>query len=397
MPVRFENVFYVYQAHSPFASSALNDINVSLNSHDFLALVGHTGSGKSTFAQQINALLKPTEGKVLVGELIPFEIQNKLSSLAEGVYAYNGLFEGYDLYEGYVDHQLSFVALIKDELILICESKKFALVAYQDENNFCPVMKKVKSIKQELLPQDVKEAYFATKEPLTNKYSSFKKEDVKNVFCVENKKKIKGLKSLKSYCGMVFQFPEYQLFEESVLLDVAFGPRNFGFSKQEAEEKAKEALKKVGIGEELFSRSPFELSGGQKRRVAIAGIIALNPKILILDEPTAGLDPIGTREMMKLFKSLYDQGTDIIMITHDMDLVLKYATRVLVLNHGNLISDSSPLELFAKSDLEKEYNLKEPEVLTFAKRLIKRGIKLNLLKIKDIDSLISELKEVQHG
>ena len=164
MPVRFENVFYVYQAHSPFASSALNDINVSLNSHDFLALVGHTGSGKSTFAQQINALLKPTDGKVFVGELIPFEIQKKLSSLAEGVYAYNGLFEGYDLYEGYVDHQLSFVALIKDELILICESKKFALVAYQDENNFCPVMKKVKSIKQELLPQDVKEAYLATKE-----------------------------------------------------------------------------------------------------------------------------------------------------------------------------------------------------------------------------------------
>ena len=118
MPVRFENVFYVYQAHSPFASSALNDINVSLNSHDFLALVGHTGSGKSTFAQQINALLKPTEGKVFVGELIPFEIQKKLSSLTEGVYAYAGIFEGYDLYEGYVDHQLSFAALIKDVKII---------------------------------------------------------------------------------------------------------------------------------------------------------------------------------------------------------------------------------------------------------------------------------------
>lgn len=214
---------------------------------------------------------------------------------------------------------------------------------------------------------------------------------------IAGEKKVKGLKNLKKHAAMVFQFPEYQLFEETVLKDVSFGPKNFGLSEEEATQKAKEALALVGIDEEYYEKSPFELSGGQKRRVAIAGIIALEPSILILDEATCGLDPLGEKNMMKLFKEIYDKGITIIMISHNMDIVLKYASRSVVLNKGKIIYNGTPQELFIKDNLFENYNLHEPKVIEYAKELKNRGVDLNIANIKDIESLAKEIKRAKNG
>ena len=274
MSIKFENVFFTYQENTPFCTHALNNINLEINDNEFVGLIGHTGSGKSTLVQHINALLRPSKGVIKVGD---YEI-------------------------------------------------------------------------------------------------------------IAKAKKIKNLKNLKKYAGLVFQFPEYQLFEDTVLKDVSYGPKNFGDKEEEAILKAKKALKLVGISEDLFEKSPFELSGGQKRRVAIAGIIALEPKILVLDEPTAGLDPKGAKDMMELFNVIHNNGTTIVMVTHNMDNVLKYCSRAIVMSKGEIISDSTPLELFSYDNLNEKYNIDQPIVLKYAKELIKGGLKLDLNKIIVIDN-----------
>ena len=281
MSIKFENTSFVYQAGSPFSCVAVKDINLEIYDNEFVSIIGHTGSGKSTLAQLINSLLRPTEGKIIVGD-----------------------------------------------------------------------------------------------------------------FVVDSKEKqTKGLKNLKKYAGMVFQFPEYQLFEETVIKDVAFGPKNFGDDEETSLAKAKQALKLVGIDETLYEKSPFELSGGQKRRVAMAGIIALEPKILILDEPTAGLDPKGEKEIMELFKEIHKQGTTIIMISHNMDNVLEYASRAIVMSNGEVVFDGKPIELFKQDNLISTYNIDAPKIVAFAKDLIKGGLNINIENIKDIDSLVAEIRK----
>lgn len=284
MSIKFENVFFTYQENTPFCTHALNNINLEISDNEFVGLIGHTGSGKSTLVQHINALLRPSKGVIKVGE---YEI-------------------------------------------------------------------------------------------------------------IAKAKKIKNLKNLKKYAGLVFQFPEYQLFEDTVLKDVSYGPKNFGDKEEEAILKAKKALKLVGISEDLFEKSPFELSGGQKRRVAIAGIIALEPKILVLDEPTAGLDPKGAKDMMELFNAIHKNGTTIVMVTHNMDNVLKYCSRAIVMSKGEIIFDSTPLELFSYNNLNEKYNIDQPIVLKYAKELIDNGLKLNLSQIKDVESLALEIKRCYH-
>lgn len=283
MSIKFENVFFTYQKNTPFEFSALKNINLTINEGDFVSIIGHTGSGKSTLIQQINALLKPTEGKVYVGEYI-----------------------------------------------------------------------------------------------------------------ISNEKKIKNLKQLKKYAGLVFQFPEYQLFEETVLKDVCFGPKNFNEDEKSCKNKAIKALEMVGIDSSLYNKSPFDLSGGQKRRVAIAGIIALQPKILILDEPTAGLDPRGEKDIMELFKKIHENGTTIIMVSHNMNNVLKYSNRAIVMNEGEIVLNDTPTNLFKRDDLFIKYNIQEPNVICFAKNLIKGGLNINLDLIKDEKSLVSEIKRAYY-
>ena len=280
MPIRFEHVFHIYSPRTPLEQIGLIDINIDLSNYDFVALVGQTGSGKSTLVQHINGLLIPSKGTIFVG-----------------------------------DYQIT-----------------------------------------------------------------------------SQKKKNKHIKDIRKEIGLVFQFPEYQLFEDTVLKDVAFGPKNFGDNEKTATEKAKQAILAVGLDESYFERSPFELSGGEKRRVAIAGIIAINPKVLILDEPTAGLDPKGAKSMMELFKRIHNQGTKIIMVTHDMDLVLEYASHVIVMKDGKVMKETNPVSLFSSPDYQ-ELSLDYPSVFDLAIKLINKGMNIDIKNVKNIHDLVREIKK----
>ena len=193
--------------------------------------------------------------------------------------------------------------------------------------------------------------------------------------------KNKEIKSVRKKVGLVFQFPESQLFEETVLKDVAFGPQNFGVSKEEAEDIARDKLAMVGIGQEFFDKNPFELSGGQMRRVAIAGILAMEPDILVLDEPTAGLDPKGRRELMTLFKTLHQNGMTIVLVTHLMDDVANYADHVNILEGGHLVRSGHPKTIFQDVAFMKSKQLGVPKITQFAQDLVDRGLKLENLPI----------------
>ncbi|MBF0780698.1 MULTISPECIES: energy-coupling factor ABC transporter ATP-binding protein [unclassified Granulicatella] len=279
MSINFEQVGFIYHEHTPFEHIGLNNLSFQINTGDYVAIIGHTGSGKSTLIQHLNALLKPTQGKVTIHT---FEINSETPE--------------------------------------------------------------------------------------------------------------KDLRALRQHVGVVFQFPESQLFEETVLKDVMFGPLNFGDTPEIAEQKAIEALKTVGISENLFKRSPFELSGGQMRRVSIAGILAIQPRILVLDEPTAGLDPKGRHDMMHLFKQLHQQhNMTIILVTHQMDDVAHYADKVLVMSKGKLIKCGTPLDIFSQREWLSEHHIALPSALECAYRLRQKGIDVpeNILTTTE---LISYLK-----
>lgn len=300
MLAKLTDVCYTYNAKSEFRSPALIDVSLEIEDHVFLALIGETGSGKSTLVQHLNGLLSPTSGTVQVGKY-----------------------------------------LMKSE--------------------------------------GKKHYYIDTTKPQ-------KKHPKRKQFPV---------KELRKYAGLVFQFPEYQLFEESVIKDVMFGPKNFGKDEKEARVLAEAALKLVGIPESYYSRSPFELSGGEKRRVAIAGILALEPKILILDEPTAGLDPAGEKEMMNLFYRIYEAGKSVIIVTHNMDLVLKYVDEAVVMQHGHLLRKGRPLEIFQDEEFLKSTAIEPPLVFKTAEELKKKGLDLDLSKVKDVQSLAQEIARVK--
>ena len=211
-------------------------------------------------------------------------------------------------------------------------------------------------------------------------------------FVINNKiKKNKKIKELRKHISIVFQFPEYQLFEETVEKDVAFGLKNYGYKEEEAILKGHEALKKVGIDESFYKRSPFELSGGEKRRVAIAGILAIDPEVLILDEPTAGLDPLGSKIILDLIKSLNDNGKTIIIVTHDMNIVLNYSDHVIVLNDGKLAFSGTPNKLFAQD--VSSYSIEIPQLYKFCSLLKEHHVDIDIDHIKSVDDLFKELKE----
>lgn len=301
MPISLEHIYYTYDPGKPSEKKALEDINLVFEDHTFTALIGKTGSGKSTLIQHLNGLLLPTSGKVDV----------------------NG--------------------------------------------------------------------YIIDMNPIYKKNGKLDKRAMKR----KHKKKLKDVKGLRKRVGIVFQFPEYQIFEESVLKDVAYGPKNFGLKEEEALSAAKEALTLVGLSESYYERSPFELSGGEKRRVAIAGILALKPDVLVLDEPTVGLDAEGERNLMTLLSSLYEKGTSLILATHNMDVVLQYAKRAIVLEDGKIAYDTTPLELFQNENFLKDSSIEPPKVFRFAVDLKKKGLDIDLGKIKDVDSLADEILRVK--
>lgn len=198
---------------------------------------------------------------------------------------------------------------------------------------------------------------------------------------INSQSKNKEIKPIRKKVGLVFQFPESQLFAETVLEDIAFGPQNFGVSKEEAEQRALESLRLVGLSDELRDQNPFDLSGGQMRRVAIAGILAMQPDILVLDEPTAGLDPQGRKELMSLFKQLHLSGITIVLVTHLMDDVADYATAVNVMEKGRLVLSGTPKDVFQKVAFLKEKQLGVPKITEFALQLQEKGYSFESLPI----------------
>lgn len=279
MGIILDNVSYTYQEGTPFASAALSNVSLSIEDGSYTAIIGHTGSGKSTILQLLNGLLVPTEGSVRVFDTL-------------------------------------------------------------------------------ITPTSVN----------------------------------KQIRQIRKQVGLVFQFAENQIFEETVLKDVAFGPQNFGVSVEEAEAIAREKLALVGIDESLFERSPFELSGGQMRRVAIAGILAMEPSILVLDEPTAGLDPIGRKELMTLFKKLHQDGITIVLVTHLMDDVAEFADQVYVMEKGKLVKGGKPSLVFQQVEFMEKIQLGVPKITRFAQRLANRG-----LSFKQLPITIEEFKEFING
>lgn len=263
MSIVIENLSYVYSPKTPFEHKALDNISLTVEDGDFLGIIGATGSGKSTFIQHLNGLIKLTSGKIIVDGI---ELHNK-----------------------------------------------------------------------------------------------------------------PDLKKLRAEVGMVFQYPEYQLFDETVEKDVSFGPKNLGLKKDEIAERVKEAVETVGLDYEQFKeRSPFELSGGQKRRVAIAGVIAMRPQILILDEPTAGLDPVGRIEMFDLIAKLKETTVKtIIMVSHNMDEISEVANKIAVLEHGKLSFHGTPKELFKHAEELEEIGLDIPTAIKLENELKARGVELS--------------------
>ena len=274
MPIQIEKLTHTYMPGSPFQATAIRDITLTIADGEFLGVIGHTGSGKSTLVQHLNGLLTPTSGRVQVN--------------------------GVDVFA-------------KDT----------------------------------------------------------------------NRKKI------RQQVGLVFQYPEHQLFEETVEKDIAFGPKNLGLSQDEISGRVREACRQVGISfEEYGQRSPFELSGGQMRRVAIAGVLAMRPRVLVLDEPTAGLDPAGRDSILSMVRQLHAAGNlTVIMVTHSMDDIARLATRLVVLSKGTLAMDGSPREIFSHVEEMESYGLGVPQAAKLAYLLRKAGV--------DIPADLYTLPEVQ--
>mgnify|MGYP002578506919 FL=1 len=289
MELRVENLCYDYNKGTSFEKRALNNINLSIKENEFIGLIGHTGSGKSTLIQTFNGLLAPTEGKVT--------------------------WNGKDIYE-----------------------KGF------------------------------------------------------------------NRREFRSHVGIVFQYPEYQLFETTVLKDVCFGPKNLGISEEESKRKAEEALRLVGLDEKYWQHSPFELSGGQKRRAAIAGVLAMEPEILILDEPTAGLDPKGRDEILGVIKKLNEEKeTTIILVSHSMDDVAEYVDRIIVINDGDIMYDDIPVNIFQMVDELEAIDLAAPQITYILRDLNRIGLNVGtgIIRIDDavqtIKKALSEYKNNMKG
>lgn len=283
MSITCKSLDHIYGYNTPFEYYALKNVNLDIQEGSFTAIIGQTGSGKSTFIQHINALLLPTDGQITI-----------------------------------------------------------------------------------------------------DKYT------------ISSKEKPEKLKQLRKKSGLVFQFPEYQLFEETIEKDIIFGPMNFGTSEEEAKEIAKKVIKMVGLDESYLQKSPFDLSGGQKRRIAIAGILAMDPDILVLDEPTAGLDPQGIREMMDLFKSIHQLGKTVILVTHDMNHVLEYCNEVIVMNEGCVERKGKVKDVFKDSDYLLNLGIDLPLITNMIIDLNKKGFQLDT-SINNIDDLVEALGGELHG
>lgn len=282
MIIRLENVNYIYNPNTPFEKKALDNINLNIDEGDFIGLIGHTGSGKSTLVQHLNGLMKPTSGKIII--------------------------DGMD-------------------------------ITSKDAN----------------------------------------------------------LKEIRQRVGLVFQYPEHQLFEETIYKDIGFGPKNLGLKEEEIHNRVKRAMESVGLDfESLKDRSPFELSGGQKRRVAIAGVLAMRPKVLILDEPTAGLDPRGRDEILGRIQRLYEEeGITIILVSHSMEDIARLVNRIVVMHRGKVAMEDKTKEIFRQAETLEELGLGIPQITSFMREYKIKGNQVNddILTVREAkEELINYLR-----
>ena len=288
MSIVIEHLNYVYMAGGPYETKALSDVNLTIRDGEFIGLIGHTGSGKSTLVQHLNGLIMPTSGRVLV--------------------------DGMDLADKATDRR-----------------------------------------------------------------------------------------AVRQRVGLVFQYPENQLFEETVEKDIAFGPKNLGLDENEIARRVKDAMRRVALDyDKLHDRSVFELSGGQMRRVAIAGVLAMEPQVLVLDEPCAGLDPRGREEILGLIKKLHEEsGTTIVMVSHSMDDVASLAERVIVMNHGEVVMDGAPRDVFSCGEELRGMGLDVPQAVQLAGKLRARGFDIpeGIYRIEEIREAILKIagKEAGHA
>ncbi|MCR4620702.1 MAG: energy-coupling factor transporter ATPase [Clostridiales bacterium] len=284
MGIDVRHLSYTYNPGTPFETKAVDDVSFEIRDGEFVGIIGHTGSGKSTLIQHLNALIEPTSGSVLV--------------------------DGEDI-------------------------------------NFS-----------------------------------------------------KNKTSLRRRIGLVFQYPEYQLFEETVLKDVSFGPKNIGKTEDECLSAARQALQLVGLSEDSWEKSPFELSGGQQRRAALAGVLAMQPEVLILDEPAAGLDPSGRKEILNIIRRIHSYGTTVVMVSHSMDDVARLCDRIIVMEKGKKVMDGTPAEVFSCVEELEAMGLKPPSAALLAKRLKQRGIDINdgIYTLADLaDELKNRLGGIKKG
>lgn len=283
MSIVTEHLSYIYNKDTAYERKALDDINISINDGEYVAIIGHTGSGKSTLVQHFNGLYKPTEGTV----------------------------------------------------------------KYNNEDIF------------------------------DKKYSK---------------------KALRSQVGLVFQYPEYQLFADTVIADVMFGPHNIGMDENEAYDSAKNALDMVGIPKKLYDVPPFNISGGERRRVAIAGVLAMNPKVLILDEPAAGLDPCGRKDILELVSKLHkERKLTVIMVSHSMDDVAEYAEHIIVMNEGKVFAEGIPSEIFAKYKELEKIGLMAPQTVYLVRGLNERGFCINTDIVTPDEAVEEILRQKEKG
>ena len=280
--LKVEHLSHVYSAGTPFEKKAVDDVSFTARKGEFIGLIGHTGSGKSTLIQHFNGLLKPTSGRVLIN--------------------------GEDIFQ----------------------SKEMTRAARFD-------------------------------------------------------------------VGLVFQYPEYQLFEETVYADVAFGPKNMGLDKDEIDRRVRENCRIVGLPEEALDKSPFELSGGQKRRVALAGIFAMEPEVMVLDEPMAGLDPAGCADVFRFIQDYHEKhGTTILFVTHSMEYAAQMSQRIVVMDHGHILMDGTPAEVFARADELIAAGLDVPQVTRVFLELQRRGLSVDP-SVYTVEQAVAQLRAMKGG
>lgn len=299
MSIKIAELTHVYDKNTPNETIAIDHINLVIESGEFIGLIGHTGSGKSTLIQQLNGLLKPSSGEIIVS--------------------------GYNITDG----------------LDISKSNK------------------------------------------------------KRVSKAESRARKKRLIEVRKRVGLVFQYPEYQLFEETIEKDIAFGPYNLGLQEAEVKKRVRDAMQTVGLDYETYKdRSPFDLSGGQKRRVAIAGVLAMKPEVLILDEPTAGLDPKGRDEILYQIKSLHEkEKLTVIIVSHSMEDMAKISERLIVMNKGAVVLDGTPKDVFRNIELLEDIGLAVPQISYLVKALNENGISIDasIITVEEAKTALSQL------